>query len=141
MLNSIKILVIATLFVGLFSQVFAQECGPSCPVCSGNSEGALLSRNSLLISGLAIPTSEEEYGVVNVRYGIFKWLDAGVGYAFKAKKPIWSLRLQPVVEKEDKWWPGLIVGTGSVQTGKSDQSVYGQLTKSWEFGEAFALSK
>lgn len=58
----------------------------------------------------------------NVRYGIFKWLDAGVGYGFKAKKPIWSLRVQPLAEKAGKWHPGIIVGTGSVRTGGTDQS-------------------
>jgi hypothetical protein len=127
------------LVVTLVSVAKAQECGPSCPVCSGNSGGNLMAPKSLLFTGMAIPSSEEERGVVNVRYGVFNWMDAGIGYAFDTKKPIWSLRLQPVTEEEDGWRPGLVVGLGSVQAGGSDQSIYSQATKSWEFGEPFAL--
>lgn len=118
---------------------FAQECGPSCPVCSGNSGGNLLSGRSLLVTGIAIPASDEENGVFNVRYGILSWLDAGVGYAVRTRKVLWNVRVQPVGEGEETWRPGLILGLGSVQTGGSDQSLYAQLTKSREFGESFAL--
>jgi len=125
-------LVLVVLFTGI---VYAQECGPSCPVCSGNSEGALVARNSILISGLSIPTSEEERAVLNARYGIFSWLDAGFGYAVRTREFIWNVRAQPLTEDEGGWRPGIILGSGSVQTGGSDQSIYAQLTKSWEFGE------
>ncbi|MBU0518123.1 hypothetical protein KJ564_04215 [bacterium] len=117
----------------------AQECGPSCPVCSGNTEGALLAQNSLMISGLAIPESDDEKAVFNVRYGIFKWIDAGVGFAVEAEELLWSVRVQPITEKESNWRPGIIAGIGSVQIGGSDQSGYCQATKSWEFSENFAL--
>ena len=35
--------------------------------------------------------------------------------------------------------PTIIMGTGSVQTGKSDRSLFLQLSKSWEFIKAFAI--
>ena len=131
----------ATVIFVIFAAMplFSQECGPSCPVCSGNSQGALLFRNSLLISGLYSPISDDENGVINARYGLLPWLDIGAGYAFKARKPIWSLRIQPLKETENWWRPAVVLGTGSVQAGGSDQSVYAQLSKSWEFGENFAL--
>jgi hypothetical protein len=99
----------------------------------------LLATGSLLASGIYIPEGEEETGVVNLRYGVFSWLDIGAGYTVEAEKPIWSLRLQPISENEKGWRPAFIVGTGSVQTGNSDQSVFAQLTKGWEFSEFFAL--
>ncbi len=49
----------------------------------------------------------------------------------------WNARFQAVLE--DSWKPGIILGTGSVRTGKSDQSLYLHITKSWEFSESFAL--
>jgi hypothetical protein len=121
--------------------VEAQECGPSCPVCSGSGEntGALLASRSLLTSGLYIPGGEEETGVLNVRYGLSRWVDLGVGYTVDAKRPIWSIRLQPISEEEGGWRPGLILGTGSVQTGESDQSVFVQATKAHEFAEWLAF--
>lgn len=126
------------LFVGF---AFAQECGPSCPVCSGagNNDGALLPSKSVMISGLSIPDAEEETTVMNLRYGIFKWLDAGFGYAFKTEKALWNVRIQPKVEQEGGWRPGVIFGTGSVQTGGSDQSLYAQFIKSLEISEVFGL--
>ena len=117
----------------------AQECGPSCPVCSGSQGGALLAPGTLLMSGIYIPGGEDETGVVNLRYGVFSWLDIGAGYTVEAERPIWSLRLQPIPEKEKGWRPAFIVGTGSVQTGNSDQSVFAQVTKGFEFSEVFAL--
>jgi hypothetical protein len=119
----------------------AQECGPSCPVCSGSGDnlGALLASKSLLANGLYIPEGEDETGVLNLRYGLSKWADIGIGYTIKAEKPIWSIRLQPFLEYENSWRPGVILGTGSVQTGESDQSVFIQLTKAHEFSEWIAL--
>jgi hypothetical protein len=93
----------------------------------------------LLLSGIYIPEGEEETGVANLRYGVFSWMDIGAGYTVEAEKPIWSLRLQPITENEEGWRPAVILGTGSVQTGNSDQSVFAQLTKGWEFSEIFAV--
>ncbi|MDH3891720.1 MAG: hypothetical protein OEV49_11605 [candidate division Zixibacteria bacterium] len=92
-----------------------------------------------MFSGMTIPTAEEETGVLNARVGLLSWLDAGVGYAFETEKVLWDARVQPVLEQEDGWKPGLILGTGSVQTGGSDQSVYAQVIKSWEVSETFGL--
>ncbi len=119
----------------------AQECGPSCPVCSGagNNDGALLSPGSVMASAMGIPTAEDERAVLTVRLGILSWLDAGIGYAVQSEKLLWSLRTQPIAEREGGWRPGLILGTGSVQIGGSDQSGYAQLIKSWEISETLGL--
>lgn len=131
-------LMLILLFVGVTS---AQECGPSCPVCSGagGNDGALLSQKSAMVSALSIPTADEEKTVLNARYGVLKWLDAGIGYAFRTENVLWSVRAQPIFEKEDGWRPGVILGTGSVQTGGSDQSIYAQFIKSLEINEIFGL--
>ena len=133
---------VSLLLVFLFAGItFAQECGPNCPVCSGvgGNDGALLSQRSVMISFLSIPTADEERTVFKTRNGRFGWLDAGIGYAVRTEKVLWSVRTQPVLEQEDGWKPGLILGSGSVQTGGSDQSVYAQLLKSWEISEVFGL--
>ena len=142
MKNSRNLFRFFVVIAGMFfitSKGYSQECGPNCPACSGGSSGGIIAKNNLLVSALAMPTSDDEYAVANIRYGVLNWMDAGVGYAFKAKDPIWSLRIQPLAENEDKWYPGVIVGTGSVRTGGNDQSVYGMLTKTVEFNEKFAL--
>ncbi len=120
----------------------AQGCGPSCPVCSGagSSGGSLLSQRSMMFSTLSIPTADEETTVANTRYGLLDWLDAGIGYAFKTEKVLWNIRTQPLVEKKGGWQPGIILGTGSVQTGGSDQSIYLQLLKSFDVGESVDIS-
>ena len=126
---------------GFVNVARAQECGPSCPVCSGSGDntGALLAPRTLLATGMYIPKGEDETGVLNLRYGMFSWLDVGLGYTVEAEKPIWGARLQPLSESEVGWRPGLILGTGSVRTGGSDQSVFIQITKSWEFRQGYAL--
>ena len=133
--------VILMLVLAFASPVVAQECGPSCPVCSGSGNGAsaLLSQNSVMISGLSIPTADEERTVVKVGYGMLGWLDAGVGYAIRTEKVLWSVRAQPLLEQKNGWRPGFIMGTGSVQTGGSDQSVYAQLIKTWGVSELLDL--
>ena len=86
-----------------------------------------------------IPGGEEEQGVLNVRYGVFPRFDVGAGYTVKSEKVIWSARFEAFREDEDSWKPGLILGSGSVRTGSSDQSLYLHITKSWEFSEDFAV--
>jgi hypothetical protein len=137
--NLFQVFVIIAGMFFISSKAYSQECGPNCPACSGGSSGGIIAKNNLVVSVLGIPASDDEYAVANLRYGVFNWMDVGVGYAFKAKDPIWSVRIKPLAEKEDKWYPGIIIGTGSVRTGGSDQSVYGMLTKTIEFNEKFAL--
>ena len=70
---------------------------------------------------------------------MISWLDVGIGYTIDAEKPIWGARFQPISESDVGWRPGLMLGTGSVQTGGRDQSVFIQLTKSWESSEGYVL--
>ena len=132
-----KIIVLLAFILSLSNVVTAQVCGPSCPVCSGSTDGSLLAPRSFLFTSMSIPGGEEENGVFNLRYGAFPRFDMGVGYTVKSKEVIWNARFQAVLE--DSWKPGIILGTGSVRTGKSDQSLYLHITKSWEFSESFAL--
>ena len=100
--NLFKVCVVIVGMCFITGKGYAQECGPNCPACSGGSSGGIIAKNNLVVSVLGMPTSDDEYAVTNIRYGVFKWLDVGVGYAFKAKKPIWSLRIKALAEKEDK---------------------------------------
>ena len=132
-----KIIILLAFILSLSNVVTAQMCGPSCPVCSGSTDGSLLAPRSFLFSSICIPDGEEETGVINLRYGAFSSFDVGAGYTVKSNKIIWNARFQAL--SEESWKPGIILGTGSVRTGKSDQSLYLHLTKSWEFSESFAL--
>jgi len=98
--NLFKVCVVIAGMFFITGKGYAQECGPNCPACSGGSSGGIIAKNNLVVSVLGMPTSDDEYAVTNIRYGVFKWLDVGVGYAFKAKKPIWSLRIKALAEKE-----------------------------------------
>lgn len=62
-------------------------------------------------------------------------MDAGIGYALDEEATIWSVRVQPIVQDQDGWHPALILGTGSVQTGGSNQSGYIQFVKTLEIVE------
>jgi len=123
----------------LSSIVSAQECGPMCPVCSGSSDGSLLDAQSFLFTTTNIPGGKEEKSVLNVRYGVFPRFDVGAGYTVKSDKVIWNARFEAFREDGDSWIPGFILGSGSVRTGSSDQSLYLHVTKSWEFSEDFAV--
>lgn len=134
------ILIIVFLFgAAVFSP--GQVCGPGCPVCSGSgqSTGALLSPKTFVSTAMAIPNGEDETGVFNFRAGVSSWLDVGLGYTVKSNKFIWSVRLLPLSENKESWRPAIIVGTGSVQTGGSDQSAFIQVTKALEFSEIFSV--
>lgn len=121
--------------------LMAQECGPGCPVCSGGgtSIGALLEPRTIVTNYLYIPGGEEETGVINIRAGASSWMDVGMGYSVDEEKIHWSARIQAVAESESLLRPAVILGTGSVQTGGSDQSLYLQMTKAWEFSEVFSM--
>lgn len=127
--------------VFLFQLLSAQQCGPGCPACSGKIVGDLQPASSISFSGLFIPEGEEETAVYNFRYGINSWLDAGVGYARDEEEFIWSVRAQLVRQEFSGWKPSVILGTGSIQAGGSDQSAYIQLAKSVQVIEGkFAAS-
>lgn len=134
----LSILIVLTAIA--FSEVRGQGCGPNCPACSGILDGSLLAPKTLSVQGLYMPTAEDETGIVNLRYGFFNWFDAGLGYAVKAEKIIWNARVQPLKQDEDGWRPGLVLGTGSIRTGSSDQSLYMNFLKSIEFSENFAVN-
>ena len=82
------ILVLVSLFSVMASVDTAtgQQCGPACPVCSGKAVGDLLAPATLFGSVLYIPDGEAETAVVNLRYGLFAWMDAGLGYAVEAEE-------------------------------------------------------
>ena len=131
------ILIAATALYVLGSAVTAagQECGPGCPVCSGKAVGDLLPPRTVHGSGLYIPDGEEETAVLNLRYGLVSWMDAGIGYAVDTEEVIWSVRVEPITQDSDGWRPALVLGTGSVQTGGSDQSGYIHIAKTVEIIE------
>lgn len=138
--STLKILILASLILVLPGQIiYSQECGPSCPACSGSTDGSLLAPEAFHFSTLYLPGGEEERGRLNLRYGVFSWLDLGIGYTIDSRNVIWNARLQALREDEEGWRPGIIIGTGSVKTGGSDQSLYFHITKSWEFSESLAL--
>ena len=133
-------IILMSIFVVLASAGIAEaQCGPGCPACSGKFIGDLIPPKTLYLSGMYIPEGEEERAVFNIRYGLFRRLDAGIGYAVAAEdgedEVIWSLRVEPVSQDPEGWRPGLIVGTGSVQVGGSDQSAFVQLVKTLELVE------
>ncbi len=123
------------LLVVLTGPTQAQECGPGCPACSGKATGDLLSPGTVLGSWLSIPDGEEETSVLKFRSGLVSWMDVGVGYAVDSEEPTWSVRVQPIAQELDGWRPALTLGTGSVQTGGSDQSIYLQVSKTREIVE------
>lgn len=131
------LIILMTIFVALGSVGAAksQECGPGCPACSGKAVGDLLSPMTVLFSGLYIPEGEEEKAIFNLRYGLFSWIDTGIGYAVDGEEVIWSVRVEPFAQDLEGWRPALILGTGSVQAGGSDQSGYVQLVKTLEVVE------
>jgi len=130
-----------TIGFGLVINAPAQECGPGCPICSGSgsSTGALLSSGAMVSTIMSIPNGEDETAVLNLRAGLASWLDIGLGYTVKSKEPIWSVRFQPIAEDKSSWRPAVILGTGSVQTGGNDQSVFIQFTKAFDFSEEIAV--
>ena len=119
----------------LAGSALGQECGPGCPACSGKAAGDLLPPAAALGSVLYIPDGAEETAVLKVRYGLFSWMDVGIGYAVDTEQMTWSARVQPVAQDREGWRPALILGTGSVQTGGSDQSGYVQVAKTLEIVE------
>lgn len=134
-----RLIIIFAFCLGLNGLLQAQTCGPNCPACSGTTDGSLTPLKSISLQGLYIPSGEEEIGIMSLKYGAFDWLDLGIGYTFKSEKVIWNARLQPIKQNEDNWKPSVVLGTGSIRTGSSDQSIYLNILKSKEFSENFAI--
>lgn len=134
-LQEILIIALALCVLASVGTASGQECGPGCPVCSGKAVGDLLPPAAVLGSGLYIPNGEEETAVLSLRYGLVSWLDAGIGYAVDTEEIIWSVRVEPIAQDLEGWRPALVLGTGSVQTGGSDQSGYAQIAKTLEIIE------
>ena len=124
------------LFISLFIAVlcvssFAQECGPNCPLCSGsglNTEGMLVP-GTIFANAIFVPEGEETV-VSTLKFAAHKRLNLGIGYINKSEAFIWNARLLVLEEKEKL--PGLVIGTGSVRMGGSDQSVFFLATKNFE---------
>lgn len=135
------IIIIAALLALISVPIIAQECGPGCPTCSGsgNSSGTLIEPGSFSMTYLFIPDGEEETGILNLRAGLTSWMDGGIGYAFKGEKAVWNLRIQAIRELESNWRPAILIGSGSVQTGESDQSLYLQVVKTLALNEELSL--
>ncbi len=135
-----QFLIIAAV-VGLISeQVIAMNCA-ACPACpgSGHSSGSLLTPGTLSLNNLFIPNSDEETGIINLQAGITSWMEGGIGFGLKREKAVWSLRIQVVDEMDSGWRPAMLIGLGSVQTGKNDQSLYLQAAKTFTLNEKLSL--
>lgn len=120
--------------------VSAQQCGPGCPVCSGGVAGNLLAPKAIMGSVLSVPNGEDKTTVFSVFGGVLPWLNAGLGYSTHEEEIIWSVRVLALAEGDAPWRPAVVLGTGSVQTGGSDQSAYIQFVKSLELREGLALT-
>jgi hypothetical protein len=66
-------------------------------------------------------------------------MDVGIGYGFLKEKVAWNIRVNTIYESKSSLRPGIIIGTGSVQTFKSDQSLYIQAYKSFDIANSSML--
>jgi len=126
-----KTFVILIILSILSTLSYAQDCGPNCPLCSGsglNTEGMLVP-GTIFANALFVPDGEETF-VSTLKFAAHKRLNLGIGYINKSEAFIWNVRLLLLEEKEK--FPGLVVGTGSVRMGGSDQSVFFSATKNFE---------
>ncbi len=109
---------------------FAQaQCGPGCPACSGGANESMLDPSTIKGSIMYIPEGEEETAILNISGTVTSWLELGLGYAMDEEKVIWNAKARIVNEQPGAWRPSLVLGTGSVEIGGSDQSGYLQLFK------------
>jgi len=133
-INMKKFIIVLTIILSVMSinlLAVGQECGPNCPLCSGsglNSE-ALLSKGTIMGSLLVAPGGEETI-IPAVKFALHKRIDLGIGYINKSNIIIWNTRF--LISEESEKYPGIIIGSGSVRTGGSDQSVFITATKNLE---------
>jgi len=132
-----RFLVTILLLVGS-SSAWAQ-CGPGCPACSGGAAETILDPYMVKGSALVIPDGEEETAVFNLAATVLPWLELGVGYARETEETIWIAKLEAVAELKDSWRPAVVLGTGSVETGGSDQSGFLLLFKQVKLDTDFTL--
>lgn len=78
---------------------------------------------------LFIPDGDDEKAIFNLASSILPWLELGAAYAWEAEEMIWNAKVQVIPESGAPWRPALVLGTGSVRAGGSDQSAYAQLFK------------
>ena len=125
---SVAIVVWSILSVLSTSDAVAQ-CGPGCPACSGGTNESMLDPYAIKGTFMVIPDGEEETAIFNVSSTVMPWLELGIGYAMDAERAIWNVKVQVLKEQAGPLQPGVVVGTGSVETGGSDQSGFLQLFK------------
>ncbi len=121
--------VIVLIFLALSVSQSLAQCGPGCPACSGGANESMLDPNTIKGSVMFIPGGEEETAILNFFGTVMPWLELGFGYSVDEKKVIWNVKARVVDEQVGTWRPSLVVGTGSVEIGGSDQSGYVQLFK------------
>ncbi len=125
LIGAITVLTLTTLNAsGLMAQ-----CGPGCPACTGGVTDSILDPNTILGSVMNIPDGEEETTILNFSGTVTPWLELGLGYAVDGERVIWNARARLFDEQAESWKPSLVLGTGSVEAGGSDQSGYIQLFK------------
>lgn len=120
--------------IALGSSAALAQCGPGCPACSGGVTDSILDPNTIRGSVMYIPDGEEETVILNFSGTVTQWLELGLGYSVDKEKVIWNAKAQLVKEQAGAWRPSLVLGTGSVEIGGSDQSGYLQLFKNIDTG-------
>lgn len=135
------VLIMVVLVIQASVRLFPQECGPGCPICTGpgNFSHPLIPPATIVIHSVWIPEHAEETAIHSFRAGIVSWMDVGVGYTYPSRKMLWSIRFQAIREDPRGWKPTLLLGTGSVQMGHADQSIYAQVTKSFSIEQVMKL--
>ncbi len=116
-------------FLALSVSESLAQCGPGCPACSGGINESILDPNTIKGAVMYIPDGEEETAILNFSGTVAPWLELGLGYSLDKEKVIWNAKARLVDEQVGAWGPALVVGTGSVEAGGSDQSGYIQLFK------------
>ena len=116
------------------------QCGPGCPACSGGATETMLAPYTLKGGILVIPAGNKEKAVLNVAGSVLPWLELGAAYAWETEETVWNVKVQALKEQKGSWRPALVFGTGSVETGGSDQSVFAQLFKKINLHEDIAMA-
>ena len=113
------------------SVVYAQVCGPNCPICSGSGSNTetMLSSKTLFASVIYFEDAEETF-ITNLKLAVSSRFDVGVGYLNQSREVIWNARA--LLLPEENGWPAVIAGVGSVKANNSDQSAFLTATRNLE---------